>query len=181
MLIGFIWLRTYQYLRHGISSRTVLSKTDDMSMFKQLQPFTDNYLPICTVPHNQHHYENIKSHKQFLGHPRRPSRVINYWAVLTYVHNRTVQTKTFLSRSFAYCYCTVGTFPMRSGPRSENNATHSVCHRLSLSFKLLSHTLFLVHNTAPRASLPLSNKIPMHGHFKNCTERPSTRYVQRHI
>ena len=111
----------------------------------------------------------------------RPVSLISGLYVRTYVHNRTVQTNTFLSRSFAYCYCTVGTFPMRSGPRSENNATHSVRHRLSLSFKLLSHTLFLVHNTAPRASLPLSNKIPMYGHLKNCSERPSTRCVRRHI
>jgi len=40
MLIGFIWFRTYQYLRQGISSRTILSKTDAMSMVKKLQPFT---------------------------------------------------------------------------------------------------------------------------------------------
>jgi len=172
--------RTYQYFRQEISSRIVLSKSDAISMVTQLQPFT------VTTVYESKRYHIINSTaktsnlaRNFLVVPEgRPVSLITEMYVRTYAHNRTVQTNTFLSRSFSYCYCTVSTFPMRSRPRSVNNATHSVCHRLSLSFKLLSHNLFLVHNTAPRASLPISNKITMRGHFKNCCEHPSTRCVR---
>jgi hypothetical protein len=184
MLSRFIWLRTYQYFRQGISSRTVLSKRDAISMVKQLQPFT---LTVTTIYRSTRcHIINITvktsniARNFLVVQEGRPVLLIT-GLYYVHVHNRTAQTTTFLSRSFAYCYCTVGTFPMRSGPRSDNNATHSVCHQLSLPFKLLSHTLFLVHNTAPRASLALSNRIPTHGHFKSCMERPSTRCVRRHI
>ena len=152
-------------------------------MVTQLQPFT-----VTTIYQSKWcHIINITAKtsnlaRNFLVVPEScPVSSITELDVRTYAHNRIVQTNTFLSRSFSYYYCTVGTFPMRSGPRSVNNATHSVCHRLSLSFKLLSHTLFIVHNTSPRASLPISNKITTRGHFKNCCERPSTRCVRWHI
>ena len=83
MLIGFIWLRTYQYFRQGISHEQFFLRETSFPWLNSYNHLSHshNSLPIYTVSHNQHHCENIKSRKRFLGRPRRPPRVINYWVV----------------------------------------------------------------------------------------------------